>query len=550
MPKNENLISCTRAVCMLMVCVAAGVLAACGGGGGGGGGGDSVTISGTADYESVPNNTTTGALNYNAITPRPIRRATVQLIDGAGAVLGSTVTDDSGAYSLTVTNPNAAVRVRVRAESVRSGASGGAWDVRVLDNTDQNALYALDSAAFTPTASESRNLRAASGWGGSSYTSTRTAAPFAVLDVAVTSTQKVLEVAPNQSFAPLRMLWSRNNLPADPFLNESDADALAGGRIGTSFFSDSGGTNDLYLLGAADDDTDEYDSHVVAHEWGHYFQSALSRDDSVGGAHGGGDKLDMRVAFSEGWGNAWSGIALGDPRYADSRLAGQAGGFINDVSEAPTSNRGWYSEDSVQYLLWQYAQTNGVGFAPMFGVLTGPMRTSSIPASIHQFSSLLKAAVPGGAGAIDALLTTQQITVQDGLGTGERNTGGLPTVPPVVLSLTGVSQQVCVTDTIAQPLSSSPRGNKLGNFAYVRFTASGSKRVTLTTSVGVTDPDIMLMLEDGSVQVLDSESVNSESQVVTLPSGTHTAIVYDFNDSKRLSNDPAVGQRCFTFSVQ
>lgn len=534
-----KLISFASASRLTAVWASACLLASCGGGGGSGGGGGDVTVSGSAEYESVPNDPSSGALNYGAATFRPIRQATVQLIDSAGAVLGSTVTSDSGTYSVTMANPNAAVRVRVRAESQRSGANGGAWDVRVLDNTSQNALYVLDSTAFTPAATESRNLRAASGWGGSSYTGPRSAAPFAVLDVAVSTTQKVLGVSPNQSFPALRMFWSANNLPAG---GETEAE-LAQGQIGTSFYIfDSANGHRLYLLGAADTDTDEYDSHVVAHEWGHYFQGALSRDDSVGGPHGPDDQLDMRVAFSEGWGNAWSGIALGDPRYSDSLDAGQARGLTFDVSQAPASNRGWFSEASVQYLLWQYAQTQAAGFGAMFEVMTGPLRPSSALVAIHQFSALLKTARPAAAGSIDAFLAGQLITVNDGLGGGETNDGGVaPSVLPLYTPYSSGDQTVCLNDNAGRP-------NKLGNFAYRRFTLSGSRTLSLTAVAGVagSDPDMVLIRADGTRQTFE-DTGSSESGTTTLPAGTHTVVLYDFN---LLQSASTVGQRCFNFRVQ
>ncbi len=543
MPKNENLTCRANALRLLAALGTACMLAACGGGGGGGGGGTdatNITVSGTAEYESVPSNPGTGALNYGAATFRPIRQAKVELIDGAGAVLASTVTSDSGAYSVTAANPNAAVRVRVRAESMRSGASGGAWDVRVLDNVNRNALYVLDSAAFTPAATESRNLRAASGWGGSSYTGPRTAAPFAVLDVAVTATKKVLGVSPNQNFPALRMFWSANNLPAG---GETEPD-LAQGQIGTSFFTfDSTNGHRLYLLGAANADTDEYDSHVVAHEWGHYFQEALSRNDSGGGSHGPEDKLDMRVAFSEGWGNAWSGIALGDPIYSDSLDAAQARGFSFDVSQAPASNRGWFSEASVQYLLWKYADTQAAGFGALFEVLTGAsLRTSSALVAIHQVSALLKAARPAAAGAIDSLLAGQLITVNDGLGSDEANNGGGAVVLPIYGTYSSGSQTICVNDGAGRP-------NKLGNYVYRRFTLSGSRTLRLTAAGGVTgsDPDMLLVRADGTSQTFQSTVAGSETGTVTLPAGTHTVVLYDFSLNASTS---AVGQRCFNFSVQ
>jgi hypothetical protein len=527
---------------LMAVWATACVLVSCGGGGGGTNA-DSITVSGKAEYESVPNNPATGALNYGAATFRPIRQATVQLIDGAGNVLGSAVTSDDGAYSVTGANPNAAVRVRVRAESVRTGSTGGAWDVRVLDNTSGNALYVLDSAAFTPEATNARDLRAASGWGGSSYTGARTAAPFAVLDVAVTATQKVLSVSLDQNFPALRMHWSSNNIPAPRQSNETPDAALAAGRIGTSFFSDSGDTRQIYLLGAANEDTDEYDRHVVAHEWGHYFQSALSRDDSLGGDHGPNDKLDMRVAFSEGWGNAWSGIALGDPIYSDSLPPAAAGGFSFDVSAAPVLNRGWFSEASVQYLLWQYANTQAVGFGALFEVLTGaPLRTSSALVGIHQVSALLKEARPAAAGAIDALLTNQDIKVNDGLGSGELNSGGGVIELPIYGAYNSGTQTICVNDNAGGP-------NKLGNFVYRRITASGNRTLRLTTVGSATgsDPDMLLVRADGTSQAFESTTAGSESGATNLPAGTHTVVLFDYEFNRSAST---IGQRCFNFSVQ
>jgi len=87
---------------------------------------------------------------------------------------------------------------------------------------------------------------------------------------------------------------------------------LRSGLIGTTHFD---GDGNLYILGDADSDTDEYDDHVIIHEWGHYFEQSFSRADSIGGPHGSGDRLDIRVAFGEGWGNAFSAIATDNPIY-------------------------------------------------------------------------------------------------------------------------------------------------------------------------------------------------------------------------------------------
>ena len=86
---------------------------------------------------------------------------------------------------------------------------------------------------------------------------------------------------------------------------------------------DCGQTNPdgIYILGDfAAGDTDEFDQSVIAHEFGHYFEDRFGRSDSIGGDHGGSATLvDLRVAFGEGWGNAFSGMVLGDPIYRDSQ---------------------------------------------------------------------------------------------------------------------------------------------------------------------------------------------------------------------------------------
>ena len=42
------------------------------------------------------------------------------------------------------------------------------------------------------------------------------------------------------------------------------------------------------------------DASVLSHEWLHYFEHKIGRSDSIGGSHAFGEKMDMRVAWSEG----------------------------------------------------------------------------------------------------------------------------------------------------------------------------------------------------------------------------------------------------------
>ena len=366
--------------------VAVAVLSACGGGGGGGGGffpitglpgaTTTVTLNGNVTFDSVPN--TTGELNYGAMSPKPVRGAAIEVLDANGAVLTSTATDGNGAYSATVP-ANTTVSVRVKAQMLQTG-SGASWDVSVRDNTQSDAIYSMATESFpTGGAAVTRNVHAPSGWNGSSYGSTRVAGPFAVLDTVYATQAKVLSVASSTAFPPLRVFWSVNNVPA------SGNPAL--GQIGTTFFTSStatGAVRAIYVLGKENVDTDEYDSSVVAHEWGHYYQSAFSRDDSPGGSHSLSELLDRRLAFSEGWGNAWSGIALARNNYTDSVGQAQGQGADIDLTASGVAGPGWFREASIQSIFWNL--NTQVGFKPIHDALTGSFKTGAAVTASHPFS--------------------------------------------------------------------------------------------------------------------------------------------------------------------
>ena len=508
-----------------------------------------VTVCGTATFVSVPNNPATGALTYTGATAKPIRGATAELLNAAGATVATTVTDDTGAYTFVATGTTGDLRVRVRAELKKTSGGGGQWDFRVRDNTSGNALYVLDSPAVAPVAGGvvQRNVKAESGFDGSRYSATRAAGPFAVLDVVFDAAKKVLSASPEQVFPPLTLFWSTRNAPATGA--DGDLDVTAG-LIGTSFytFSSAFGGHVLFLLGQENVDTDEYDSHVVAHEWGHYFQSAFSRDDSLGGSHTLGDKLDMRVAFSEGWGNAWSGMALGSPIYADSGGTGQASGFTINVSQSPAANdQGWYSESSVQFLMFSFHEAATVGFKPIFNVMTGSLKQSPAFTSMHSFATLLKTAAPGGATAINTLLKGQQISqVNDVFGAAETNSGGISVALPIYQADTGTH---CVTTEAVAADDTSAPSNKLGSTSFIKFTtaAAGTRTLTLKSVTGQTgsDPDFVVTASDGSQQLAESLDLDTETATIDLPAGTHTLALLDFN----LAFNTA-GKTCFNLTVQ
>ena len=219
----------------------------------------------------------------------------------------------------------------MRARCLRVGVPS--FDFRVVDNVNGNApVHALPGRRSLGTANVTRNLHAASGWTGVAYTATRSAAPFAILDAAYDAVQLVLGAAPSTAFPALRFHWSTQNVPVA---------GSAPGEIGSSRFRPGAG---IYLVGAANQDTDEYDRHVIAHEFGHYLEHHFSRSDNIGGPHALTDQLDIRIAFGEAWGSAFAAMATGDSVYVDSHSSRQAQSFSFDLEQRPSRvnpNPGW-----------------------------------------------------------------------------------------------------------------------------------------------------------------------------------------------------------------
>ncbi|HIE44744.1 MAG TPA: hypothetical protein EYP87_00890, partial [Flavobacteriaceae bacterium] len=67
------------------------------------------------------------------------------------------------------------------------------------------------------------------------------------------------------------------------------------------------------------------------------------------------------VAFGEGWGNALSAIATDDPIYFDTAGHNQSSGWFMDIENASHSNPGWFSEASIQRILYDLYDANDDG---------------------------------------------------------------------------------------------------------------------------------------------------------------------------------------------
>jgi hypothetical protein len=481
-------------------------------------------LTGKLEYESVPYNRLGTGLDYSNITKRPIRGARVLLLDaGNDNVLAETVSTKDGTYSFQWSgSPN--VKIWVYAETTEP-------QIAIADNTAQNAKYVLESAILLADEPKTLNLLAGSGWTGSSYGKPRQAAPFAILDAAYSAARRFIdEGTPKPNFPKLEINWSVENRPEDGNLGL--------GQIGTSFWD--GG--EIYILGKEDVDTDEFDTHVIVHEWGHSFEDFIARSDSQGGSHGYGDVLDPRLAFSEGFCNALSGIILEpDTVYSDSSEIQQKSGFSFDVDENDTSAGavpGWFSETTVENIVFDIYDGEGngaesfdtvaLGIPGIYGVMTGGMKTTPALTTIFPFVSNLKSTNASAAGAIDALVTHHKSSggfgidpVVDDWGTNESHAGDDPNALPVYAGMKiGDSKTVTLVGGIDWAL--------LGQNRFLRFTGNGAS-VTVSTS-SVDDVDLYVYRRGKEVASSVTTTGNESAKFTTTSGDEYVINVQGFGE--------------------
>ncbi|MBN8541010.1 MAG: hypothetical protein J0L82_11535 [Deltaproteobacteria bacterium] len=375
-------------------------------------------ISGTIQYErylpGFSDNGTPGnpnddfvELDYSTKVTSPVRRAVVQVLINGTTPIGSGVTDDNGNYTISVDVPSGtSLVVRTMARSTITNyvkdavgvgpdenCQGASWDIRVVNNVTNNVnsqtnhslrpQYVLDSSAFVTAGASTITVNTTAGmtWNGTTYTA-RSGAPFALLDTAISGLETACQGRANISFPLLYMNWSSDNTTTSGNRYQ--------GSIATSFYTTelTSKVANLYILGKVDVDTDELDRHIVAHEFAHYLENKIYRSDSIGGSHSLSDSLDTRLAFGEGFGNAFSGIVHNDGIYYDTSGSGQASGFRIIVSNPPTTvdDRGPYSETSMQYFIWRL-WTARTSFDRIGNILENFQKTTSAVTNGLTFAS-------------------------------------------------------------------------------------------------------------------------------------------------------------------
>ena len=234
-----------------------------------------ITVTGKVFYED---RTYTAAGFTGALVNRPVRQAEIDLMNSAGdTILGSGITDENGAYSLSFFGFHQDARVRISSQRMDGT---GKMRIAVLDRPSANAVYAVQGPVLnTMTKPVFDDLVVTkAGFGGA----------FNIFDCAVKSFQYLASIEASLSDpAPvLTIYWE------------------PGSTNGTYF---DGSVPAIFLLGKTSD-PDEYDDDIILHEIGHWVAVNFSKDDTPGGAHAITDLLDPRLSWSEGWAHYWSAV--------------------------------------------------------------------------------------------------------------------------------------------------------------------------------------------------------------------------------------------------
>ncbi|WP_096086625.1 hypothetical protein [Agaribacterium haliotis] len=501
---------------------------------------DDVFVSGSLSYDFVPQ-AANGALDYGNIASLPMRAVTVQLLDENNQALDEVSSDELGNYELRA--PRATdVRVRVLAEIKRDQQPS--WNFQVSDNTNNNNLYAVQGSLISSGDSNSqRDLHAASGWTGQAYGGPRSAAPFAILDSVYELVVALSDAGLDSDMLPLELRWSPDNKALDG--------DVADGNIGTSHYDVR--QQAIYLLGWADNDSDEYDRSVVQHEFFHFVEATLSRSESIGGSHSQNDKLDMRVAFSEGTANAIPAFLRGDGFFGDSAGSQQQGGFAFNI-EQRHPNLGWFSESSVASLVYDVLDDNSeqgdavaLGLPNFLRAYTGQQfRSSDALSSIYLFLASLQGEISSAEAAeLEQLANSYEIYGSGPWGEAETNSGGSSIALPIYHQLElGASINLC---------SRANDGNYYNYFEVRRFVqieVPHRANYEFTASLngvgtGDRDPDMVLFRQGAYIAFMDSTNSGTEQETLNLEAGTYVLELYDAVNTKE---DGDLAAACFDLS--
>ena len=458
-------------------------------------------ISGQAFYQKI--DVTDFGLDFNHPVMVPIRNARIEVISrSTQSIVSVSETDQVGHFEVPVPfDPNLSVRVVSRLR-----ASG----LRIADNTNLNAIYAISTDIDGRQTNPGVLLADTS----------RVSGAFNILEIVQRANETIRMADPSLDPPSVTIFWSTKNTRRTGNITQ--------GFVGTSFFNVA--NNTAYILGDRNDDSDEFDDSVIAHEYGHMISTKFSRDDSPGGETHLGDILDPRVAWSEGWANFFSAVVRNDSIWRDDSGPNGANVYRFDLRDRiPAADKpGYWSETSVGTLLWElYEGSELTGnvpypFSQIWTAFTDLRndRFIYLPYFLEHFA----ARNPATTDAIQAVAQFRSIDFRANV----RPSVTMPFPRP----MTG--------NTVTGYLDSfTPRrANLMQSSHYWSFTTTGgaaSIRMDITGpgpagNLSANDLDIFLMDMNGRLLDRSDRGLNGQSELISirLPAGTYVVEVRGF----------------------
>ena len=458
-------------------------------------------IAGQAFYQKV--DVTDAGLDLSHPVMVPIRNARVEVFSRSKqTIVAVSETDEHGHFEVAApSESDLAVRVTSRLRD---------FNLRVADNTNLNATYSISNALDGEGSSSKVLLADAS----------RVSGAFNILEIVQRANEVVRTANPAIDPPPVTIFWSTKNTRRSGNISQ--------GLIGTSYFNVA--NNTAYILGDRNDDSDEFDDSVIAHEYGHMLAAKFSRDDSPGGETHVGDILDPRVAWSEGWANFFSSVVRNDSVWRDASGANGTNVYRFDLNEkVPAADKpGYWSETSVGTLLWELYQGSELTsnarypFTQIWSAFTDLRldRLVYLPYFLEHFVTRNPAAV----GAVQAVAQFRSIDFRANV---------KPSVTmPFPRPMTG-NVAAGYVDSAA-----TRRTNLMQSSHYWSFTTAGgpvSIRMDLTSAAGTgnlnaNDLDIFLTDMNGRVLEKSNRGLNGQSEFMSLrlPAGTYVVEVRSF----------------------
>lgn len=455
-------------------------------------------ISGQAFYQKIP--VTDAGLDVGHPAMVPIRNARVEVVDRSlQAIVAVSETDGNGQFQVPVPfEPDLTVRVVSRLRS-----SG----LRVADNTNADALYSI--TADVDARQPSPKIVIAD--------NSRLSGAFNILEMVQRSNDAVRMADVTVVAPPIAIFWS--------IRNTSRGGNIAQGLVGTTYFNYT--TNTAFVLGDRSIDSDEFDDSVIIHEYAHLLAARFSRDDSPGAAHGVGDMLDPRLAWSEGWANFFSGAVRNDAAYRDSMGPNGVNLLKYDLEDniPPGDKPGYWSEASVDTLLWDlyddHDDTADEVQFPLSMIWTAftDLRNERF-VYFPYFLERFLARNPESAGALQAMAQLRSIDLQ-------------PNVRPSVSN--PFPRPINVGDSVTGDVDSlaARRTNLIQSSHFLTFTTAGGAtaiRLEITglgpgANVNANDLDLFLMDRNGRLIGRSDRGLNGQSELISMPIPAGTYVI-------------------------